>query len=318
MSKTFQKMSQYDFCQDKKIRNITCLITLKNNFIACSFNTKIQIFNNILNSRLTIKEHQSDINHIFQMKNGNMISSSGIIKIITFEDNYKNYKVIQIFKDNTDAICKTIELSTSHLVSVSRDGTMKCYMKSIEDKNEYFLFKINKRVFDGVTLGNIYEIPEKGQFFVNSGVRVHFQPKIFDSMTCDYIRTFKYNVISYYYCKNIYLYLGEDKLAIGQHSLIIVFDIKNDTIIGKYLYTGSETDCYINVLARFKKEYLLSGSDDGDIELWKINNDYTLMKKSYFKNVHKQMIFSIVVIDEKKDTIASCGGDGKIVIMRYI
>ena len=262
------------------------------------------------------------------MKKGNLISCSSHLVILKLSDDLKSYKVLQRFKEDVDnkynCIYKAIQLSTSHIVSISYDGIMKAYMKENENEDEFFLFKINKRVSNGAAISNIFEIKERKQFIVNLGARYHSQkPKIFDSQSCDYIKELELIFITYYYTNDIYLYLDNGYLAIGACSYIHIFNLDQQKKISSHPYQHeiSSAYSYIMAITKFKKDLIISVNDFGDIELWKLNKDFKLISQSYFKSIHKDMIYSIIILKRNKsedESIITCSKDGQIIINKAL
>ena len=301
-----QKKLVLDFKNDSAV----CLIMLNTKNIAAAFEKGlIKIFDNLFNIKLSIKENNS-IFHIIQIKDGSIISSSFNIKIIKLFNNDTKYLVTQIINDNENLIFKTIELSTSHLVSVSEDGVMRFYMKD-KDSNEYFLFKENSKVFNHGTISNVFEIPNK-KFVVSSGRRINFNLKLFDAQTCDYIKTLEnFTVITYLFARDIYLLLDENFLAVGTYSSISVIDLRKEKKI-QFYFCKKGYNSYTYVLTKINSNYVLQGDDTGNIELLKINDDFTLKSEYIIQNAHgDDCISSIISID--KNNFLSCGKDGKII-----
>ena len=305
-----QKILEIDFAKEQ----VNFLIQInKNYFIASIGEGKIKIFNNFFNTLLTIHEDNQSINYIIQLKDGRIVTCSNNIKIIKLFDNYTRYEITQKFNDNQKYILKIKELSTSHLVSVDYYGIMNCYMKSSEDSDDYFLFKVNTKVFG--TISNIYEIPNQ-KFLVSSGNRINFNIKLFDSQTCDYIKTFnKFQVITYHAAKDIYLLLNPNILAVGTYKTISIIDLEKERLIKKYV-DSSELDGYTFVITKFRNNYILSGNDRGDIELFLINDDWSLKSIGIIKGAHKDEIYTIIQLDEKR--FLSCGKEGTIKIWELI
>ena len=316
--------------ENKRDKNCpTYMIKLKNDYIACSFvGGLIIIYNKIFKIILTIKENDVPLNYLFKMKDNKLIACSSQLVILKLSDDLKSYKVLQRFKENIENqynyLYKAIQLSTSHIISISFDGTMKSYMKENENEDQFFLFKINKKVSNGGTITNIFEIKEKKQFIVIPGTRYNsHKPKLFDSQSCDYIKELDLIFITYYYTNDIYLYLGNGYLIFGAFSYIHIFNLDQQKKISShpYQYEISSAYSYLMAISRFKKEFIISVNDCGDIEIWKLNKDYTLVSISYFKSIHKDMIYSIVILKGNKfedDSIITCGKDCKIIINKIL
>ncbi len=299
-----QKILEIDFAKEEVLY---LMQTNTNYFIASIGKGKIKIFDNFYTTLLTIHEDNDQINYIIQIKDGRIVTCSNKIMIIKLLDNYTRYEITQEFNDNQKYICKIKELSTSHLVSVDYNGTMNFYMKSSDDSDEYFLFKVNTRAFP--TVSNVYEIPNQ-KFIVSSGNRVNFNIKLFDSQTCDYIKTYnKFQVITYHAATDIYLLLNPNILAVGTYKTISIIDLEKERLIKKYV-DSSEYDGYTYVITKFRNNYILSGNDRGDIELFVINDDWSLKSIGIIKGAHDSYIYSIIALDEK--SFLSCGKEGKI------
>ena len=299
-----QKILEIDFAKEEVLY---LMQTNTNYFIASIGKGKIKIFDNFFTTLLTIHEDNDQINYIIQIKDGRIVTCSNKIMIIKLLDNYTRYEITQEFNDNQKYICKIKELSTSHLVSVDYNGTMNFYMKSSDDSDEYFLFKVNTRAFP--TVSNVYEIPNQ-KFIVSSGNRVNFNIKLFDSQTCDYIKTYnKFQVITYHAATDIYLLLNPNILAVGTYKTISIIDLEKERLIKKYV-DSSEYDGYTYVITKFRNNYILSGNDRGDIELFVINDDWSLKSIGIIKGAHDSYIYSIIALDEK--SFLSCGKEGKI------
>ena len=301
---TAQKIIQIDFNE-----SVNYLMQInKNYFIASIGKGIIKIFDNFFKIILTIQlEKKHFINYILQIKDGRIVTCSNNIKIIKLLDNYTRYEITQEFFDNQELICKVIELSTSHLVSLDYNGTVNFYMKSNDGSGEYFLFKINKNVFG--TVSNAFEIPNK-KFIISSGNKINFKIKLYDAQTCDYIKTLdKFDVMTYFAAKEIYLLLSPNILAIGTYCSISIIDLEKEILIKRYP-VSTECNWYTYVITKFKNNYILCGID-GDIVLFLINDDWSLKYIGIIKNAHEIEVNSIIALDEK--SFLSSGKEGKII-----
>jgi len=117
---------------------ISCSTVLNDGRIAiCSHDKSIVIYNNkTFKPDLIIFEHDDRVNYILQLISGLLASCSddSTIKIYNIKNN--KYEVLQILKYHDKDVMKIIELTNQKLVSCSYDYTIIIYSKDINNKYE--------------------------------------------------------------------------------------------------------------------------------------------------------------------------------------
>jgi WD40 repeat protein len=90
-------------------------------------NSKIKIWNmNASACMLTLSGHESYVYGLVELKNGNIISSSGDITIKIWEvDDIMGYKCVSTFNEHTNIVFTLIKLANENVVSSSGDKTIK-------------------------------------------------------------------------------------------------------------------------------------------------------------------------------------------------
>ena len=118
-------------------KEINCSIVLKDGrFATCSNDNTIIIYNSqTFKQDLKIKENGNSVYCITQLSSGVLASgSAGDGKIILYNINGNEYKIIQTLTYHKNYINKIIELKNKNLVSCSGDKTIVFYFS---DNNEY-------------------------------------------------------------------------------------------------------------------------------------------------------------------------------------
>ena len=271
-----------------------CIIILLNDKRICSStnNSNIEIYNkSTFNTEIKIEAHKNNINHIFQSKNNNIISSSidkTIVITKIFPDN--SYKIQQILSNHSSYVFKCIELNNEKLVSCSDDFSLIFWEKSNNFYSNIYTYKNYNKIFD------ILEIKSNeialAQFYDKSILFFDVNDKS-SSKTISNIDLTGWN--------NSLLKFNDNILIVGGHNYIYVIDTSKYELVTKHELKGN-----IWTMCKLSEFSVLSGDNYGNLIQWKISSN-KIKLYSKMENVHDKIITSVVNLGENK--IASCDGE---------
>ena len=271
-----------------------CIIILLNDKRICSStnNSNIEIYNkSTFNTEIKIEAHKNNINHIFQSKNNNIISSSidktiAITKI--FPDN--SYKIQQTLSNHSSYVFKCIELNNEKLVSCSDDFSLIFWEKTNNFYSNIYTYKNYNKIYD------ILEIKSNeialAQFYDKSILFFDINDES-SSKTVSNIDLTGWN--------NSLLKFNDNILIVGGHNYIYVIDTSKYELVTKHELKGN-----IWTMCKLSEFSVLSGDNYGNLIQWKISSN-KIKLYSKMENVHDKIITSVVNLGENK--IASCDGD---------
>ena len=271
-----------------------CIIILLNDERICSstFNSNIEIYNkSTFNTEIKIEAHKNNINHIFQSKNNNIISSSidktiAITKI--FPDN--SYKIQQILSNHSSYVFKCIELNNEKLVSCSDDFSLIFWEKSNDIYSNIYSIKNYNKIYDILETKN-NEIA-LAQFYDKSLLFLDMNDKS-SSKTISNIDLTGWN--------NSLLMLNDRTLIVGGHNFIYVIDTLKYELVNKHEIKGN-----IWSLCKLSEFSVLSGDNYGNLVQWKISSN-KIKLYSKMDGIHDKIITSVINLGDNK--IASCDGE---------
>ena len=271
-----------------------CIIILLNDERICSstFNSNIEIYNkSTFNTEIKIEAHKNNINHIFQSKNNNIISSSidktiAITKI--FPDN--SYKIQQILSNHSSYVFKCIELNNEKLVSCSDDFSLIFWEKTNNIYSNIYSFKNYNKIYDILETKN-NEIA-LAQFYDKSLLFLDMNDKS-SSKTISNIDLTGWN--------NSLLMLNDRTLIVGGHNFIYVIDTLKYELVNKHEIKGN-----IWSLCKLSEFSVLSGDNYGNLVQWKISSN-KIKLYSKMDGIHDKIITSVINLGDNK--IASCDGE---------
>ena len=240
---------------------------------------------------ITIEAHKNNINHIFQSKNNNIISSSidkTIVITKIFPDN--TYKIQQILSNHSSYVFKCIELNNEKLVSCSDDFSLIFWEKTNNVYSNIYTYKNYNKIYD------ILEIKSNeialAQFYDKSILFFDINDKS-SSKTISNIDLTGWN--------NSLLKFNDNILIVGGHNYIYVIDTSKYELVTKHELKGN-----IWTMCKLSEFSVLSGDNYGNLIQWKISSN-KIKLYSKMENVHDKIITSVVNLGENK--IASCDGD---------
>ena len=269
-----------------------CIIILLNDKRICSStnNSNIEIYNEIsFKTEISIKAHKNNINHIFQAKNNNIISSS-IDKTICitkiFPDN--SYTIEQTLSSHLSYVFKCIELRDENLVSCSDDFSLIFWEKH-KNYSKIYTYKNYNKIYD------ILEVKKNeivlAQFYDKSLLFLNVNDKSSNKIVSNVDLTGWNNS----------LFMLNGTLIVGGHNFIYAVDVSKYEILGKHELKGN-----VWSVCKLTEFSVLSGDNYGNIIQWKISSNNVELV-SEMKNVHDKLITSVVNLGENK--IASCDGE---------
>ena len=284
---------------------VNCLCMLDDGRLVSNLGelNNIIIYNKITYKQdLIIKEHFSWVLCIINLKFNKLASSSAdkTIKIFKIQDN--NYEILQIFNYHLDNVNKIIELKNKNLVSCSKDKSIIFYTK---DNND--IYKKDYQIYINNYCGNIIQIKENEISYLEYNYDYRYNIYFYDfkerknkSLMLEINNSGTlgpFNMIT----KNLLIIGGYNKISIinvNQYKLIKVIEITESS----YAIYGF---CMLN-------EYMfLTGSDNGIIRQWKIeNDDINLIFQK--EKTHEYGINAIMKLRNGK--ICTCSDDGSIKI----
>ena len=271
-----------------------CIIILLNDERICSstFNSNIEIYNkSTFNTEIKIEAHKNNINHIFQSKNNNIISSSidktiAITKI--FPDN--SYKIQQILSNHSSYVFKCIELNNEKLVSCSDDFSLIFWEKTNNIYSNVNSIKNYNKIYDILEIKN-NEIA-LAQFYDKSLLFLDMNNES-SSKTISNIDLTGWN--------NSLLMLNDRTLIVGGHNFIYVIDTLKYELVNKHEIKGN-----IWSLCKLSEFSVLSGDNYGNLVQWKISSN-KIKLYSKMDGIHDKIITSVINLGDNK--IASCDGE---------
>ena len=282
---------------------ITILKKLSDNrLLSSSIDSIIIIYNKItFKPEIIIKEHKNTIYYIELLKKKNFIAScSKDLTIKIFEIFQFTYKLIHTLLAHTESVYKVIELKNENLLSCSFDKTIKLWKKK---ENNYF----NINLINNNFAFNILEIKENIIVYDDvSNMKINFYDLNNNLLltTLNFIYVIYFN-IGNRFClinENILLYFGYNNtiyiIDINKYEIKNIITYNDSYIVNSYkineneFLTGDYNGCikhwvyendnikflscknnihlqYICSIVIFNSNYILTGSGDKLIKLWK-------------------------------------------------
>jgi hypothetical protein len=278
-----------------------CMLVMNDKRIAVGGSRgELMIYNiKTLNRDITINEHNNCwIVHLFQLKNGNIVSTAykNGINIIKLYQNNEGYEVIQ--KINfTGLIAQTIELKNLQLAaSICYETKLKLY--SIDNH----LYNLNCEIDLKSNIRHLLEIKENEVAVIK------------ESNTLDIIdiqkRSIKRSINDIKFtvndCSDILCLLSNNILAIGGSSLITLVDI--DSYL-KIREIAVENSGQIYSILKFTDKIIITGDHLGNLKQWTFDEEsQNLNKTSFIKDkVHSSIVRYCLKINNS--SFATCSDD---------
>ena len=259
-----------------------------------------------LNKDITIDEHnQCWIVHLFQLKNGNLVSTAykNGINIIKLYPNNTGYDIIQ--KINfSEYVSQTIELQNLQIVTfIGSETKLKLYAIN---NNIYSLdceidLKSRIRHIIEVKKNELAAIKEDGILDIIDIEKRNVKKNI---------KEIKFTVND---CSDILCMLTNNILAVGGNSVITLVDING---YFKITEINIENSGQIYSILKFTDNIIITGDHLGNLKQWTFDEEsQKLNKTSFFKDkVHSSIIRYCLKIDN--NSFATCSDDSYLKIWK--
>ena len=247
---------------------------------------------------ITIKEHSRHVYDLIQLKNGNLLSCSYADKTLNEYEIIDNntYKLLsQVNVGNNNIPRQIIELEDFRIGLVA--GNSNIFFSNLNNKLvEDFNIKCNENQL-GLYLEMI--MVKTGEFVIR-GKKEKIQFFELNSRQLKEIININTN-IDYYGC--MLCMIDKRCLCLGGTDKITLIDVYNKNII-REIQDNISHIC----LLKLNENILLTGTNNGDLTQWKINdNNITFVIKK--EKAHERNIYEIIKFN---DLIISCSFDNSI------
>ena len=245
---------------------------------------------------IIIKEQTSNINHLIQLKDGNIISCSNDKTMILFQltDNNK-YKILSQVNVGNDNYPHKIRELDNNLIGLVASNFIIFYTNNKNTFIENFNIKINK-------IGqyrNMIKV-KKGELII-SGTDDKIQ--FFELNTKQLKEIIDINRDIHWGIDELLCMMNDKCLCVGGADKITIIDVYQKNIISEVEDKGAHI-----CLFKLNDSILLSGKGDGSITQWKINqNNLSISFKK--EKAHESNIRQIITINQ---FIVTCSDDHSI------
>ena len=250
---------------------------------------------------LTINEHSSNVYHLIQLKNGNLVSCSNSDHTINLyelieNNNYKLLYSINVGNDNYPYKIREIENGEIGLVAYN---SIIFYLNINDELNEDFNIKQNK---DQIGYYRNMIAVKPGELVIcGNENKIQF----FDLNSRKLKEIININRNIHYRKQDLLCMINDKCLCVGGQDKISLIDVYQKNIIREIEDKGVH-----NCLFKLNDNILLSGKDNGDITQWKISQtNLTLVHKK--EKSHESCINQMIHFDK---LIISCSDDYSIKI----
>ncbi len=280
---------------------IYCMLIMNDKRIAIGGRRgELIIYNsNNFNRDIAINEHNNCwIVHLFQLKNGNIVSTAykNGINIIKLYQNNEGYEVIQ--KINfTVPISQTIELKNLQLAaSIYNETKLKLY--SIDNH----LYNLDCEIDLKSNIRHLLEIKENELAIIKEGNTldiINIQKRNIKKS----INDIKFTIND---CSDILCLLSNNILAVGGNALITLVDI--DSYL-KIREINVENSGQIYSILKFTDKIIITGDHLGNLKQWTFDEEsQNLNKTSFIKDkVHSSIVRYCLKINN--NSFATCSDD---------
>ena len=305
-NKTFQDFNIVNHTPRHKLTNhgnkeIYTIIQLQDGRLASGGNDgSIIIYNQkTFEPEMSIKEHSSTIYDIIQLKNGNLIScSSNDKKMNVYQINENNnYKLITQVDAGNDNYPRQIQELENGEIGLVAQNSIIFYLNINNKLDEDFNIKFNDN-----QIGQFYEmLPVKKGELVLCGNKDKIQ--FFELNSRKLKEIININRDIHWTPSNLLCMINERCLCVGGANKITLIDVNNKNIIKEIEETGAHI-----CLCKLNDNILLTGTNNGDIIQWKINeNNLIFVCKK--EKAHKTYIREII---RYNNYVLSCSEDYSI------
>lgn len=281
--------------------NFTCLLLLSDNTVACGTQSGLILIYNKTTLIDTLKGHTSKVNHISQLNDGRLISSSCDSTIKIWQKNFYQYKCEATLCGHSCSVSKTIQIDDNTIASCSYDTTIKIW--SLTDSFKCIsTLKGHKREVTSLLLLNDGRLVSNS---IDSSNTLLFWDLSTGTFTEHKIKGLGISGErnKMYQIDNEHIILDNtNEKGCYLKDMIYVINI-NTYQIENFIMIDNE---YIKTFF-VKGEMLYIGCDKG--KLYK----YNMKKNEYMKIIaHKGFISDIVV--DSKDNVFTCSNKGELKI----
>ena len=245
---------------------------------------------------IIIKEQTSNINHLIQLKDGNIISCSNDKTMILFQliENNK-YKILSQVNVGNDNYPHKIRELDNNLIGLVASNFIIFYSNNKNTFIENYNIKINK-------IGqyrNMIKV-KKGELIISgTGDKIQF----FDLNTKQLKEIININRDIHWGIDELLCMMNDKCLCVGGADKITIIDVYQKNIISEVEDKGAHI-----CLFKLNDSILLSGKGDGSITQWKISqNNLSISFKK--EKAHESNIRQIITINQ---FIVTCSDDHSI------
>ena len=279
------------------LKNVFCLLLLKNSRISVASNNRIKIFNKFTyNEEINIRAHSDYIWYILQLLNENLVSCSNDYSIKIYKIYIKSYIEIQHIKAHLNSVYKVIEIiNLNYIISCSTDKSIKFWEKISNTYDEKYCLFNDSSVYDIIQINNNELVSANSEeqiinfWNINTKIKINKIRKIFSN-----------------FWNNILCKINENFLVVGGYEILYLVNLNNKT-----LYKQIETDNWINSILIINNNIFLTG-DNGNIKMWKIeNNNIKLIDTK--EKIFKGYIYSMIKL--KNNDYIALGLDDELIII---
>ena len=279
------------------LKNVFCLLLLKDSRISAASNNEIKIFNKFTYiEEINIKAHSDYIWYLLQLLNENLVSCSNDYSIKIYKIYIKSYIEIQNIKAHLNSVYKVIEIiNLNYIISCSTDKSIKFWEKISNTYEEKYCLFNDSSVYDIIQINNNEFVSANSEeqiinfWNINTKTKINKIRKIFSN-----------------FWNNILCKINENFLVVGGYEILYLVNLNNKT-----LYKQIETDNWINSILIINNNIFLTG-DNGNIKMWKIeNNNIKLIDTK--EKIFKGYIYSMIKL--KNNDYIALGLDDEIIII---
>ena len=279
------------------LKNVFCLLLLKDSRISVASNNNIKIFNKFTyNEEINIIAHSDYIWYILQLSNENLVSCSNDYSIKIYKIYIKSYIEIQNIKAHLNSVYKVIEIiNLNYIISCSTDKSIKFWEKISNTYEEKYCLFNDSSVYDIIQINNNEFVSANSEeqiinfWNINTKTKINKIRKIFSN-----------------FWNNILCKINENFLVVGGYEILYLINLNNKT-----LYKQIETDNWINSILIVNDNIFLTG-DNGNIKMWKIEkNNIKLIDTK--EKIFKGYIYSMIKL--KNNDYIALGLDDEIIII---